>query len=81
MTSEQAEPQKLLQAGIRAAKAGDRARARDLLLQVVDQNQTIELAWIWLSEVVDDLEDKVTALENALALNPANAAVDWKSVV
>ena len=75
MTSEQAEPQKLLQAGIRAAKAGDRARARDLLLQVVDQNQTIELAWIWLSEVVDDLEDKVTALENALALNPANAAV------
>ncbi len=75
MTSEPADPQRLLQAGIQAAKAGDRARARELLLRAVELDEKVVLAWVWLSEVMDDLADKVTALENALVLTPDSAAI------
>ena len=75
MTSELADPQRLLQAGIQAAKAGDRARARELLLRAVELDEKVALTWIWLSEVMDDPADKVTALENALVLDPDNTAI------
>ena len=56
-----------------AMRRGDRAAARDLLVRLVEQDDHHEQAWLWLSEVVDDPADQVTALENALVLNPANA--------
>lgn len=72
MSADTAEIQKLLQAGIEAAQRGDPARARALLLQVVQQDETNETGWLWLSEVVNDPVDQQTALENVLALNPNN---------
>ncbi len=72
LTSENAELQKLLQEGIAAVKRRDYPRGRDLLLQVVESDDRIEQAWLWLSVAVEDLQDKVTALENALAINPDN---------
>lgn len=56
-----------------AVRAGDRARGRDLLLEVVAADERIEPAWLWLAAAVDDPADQLTALENALALNPHNA--------
>lgn len=64
---------KLLQEGISAVKQGDRVRGRELLLQVVEQDDQIESAWLWLSAAVDDAQDQATALENVLTLNPTNA--------
>jgi tetratricopeptide (TPR) repeat protein len=68
------ELKQLLQAGIAAARAGDKEQARDLLLQVIDYDEKVEAAWLWLSGVMDDLEERQICLENVLAINPANTA-------
>jgi tetratricopeptide (TPR) repeat protein len=57
---------------IRAARAGQREQARTLLLQIVEEDENNELAWLWLSGVVETDEDRRVCLENVLALNPNN---------
>ena len=64
----------LLQQGIAALKAGHKAEARNLLTQVVEQDQYNEIAWLWLSGAVEADDDKRTCLENVLAINPNNTA-------
>ncbi len=64
----------LLRAGIAAAKSGQRKRARDLLMRVVEQDEENALAWLWLSGVVDSLDDREICLENVLALDPDHDA-------
>lgn len=63
----------LVKDGIKAARAGQRAEARELLMAAVDQDDTHCQAWLWLSSVMDSLEDKQICLENVLALDPDNA--------
>lgn len=63
-----------LREGIAAARAGQREQARDLLLRVIAVDEEVETAWLWLSGVVDDLQDRRICLENVLTLNPNNAA-------
>lgn len=63
----------LLRAGQAAAAAGDRARARELLLQVVERDEHHLAAWETLSSVVDDPEELEVALENVLTLAPDHA--------
>lgn len=58
--------------GALALTEGDKDRARELLLRVVEADETNEAAWLWLSGAVDDPLDQRTALENVLALNPDN---------
>lgn len=60
----------LFQTAVKKAKAGERDQARKLLLTLVERNPQHELAWLWLSELVPEPEDKIIALENALTLNP-----------
>jgi hypothetical protein len=62
----------LLQEGIAAARAGQRERACDLLMQVIEQDEENVAAWLWLSGVVDSLEDREVCLENVLTLDPDN---------
>ncbi len=64
----------LLNEGIAAARSGQAARARDLLMQVVEADEHNESAWLWLSGVVESLEDRQVCLENVLALNPNSVA-------
>src|SRR5574337_2160273 len=68
-----AELQQKLKEGINAIRRGERERGRDLLLQVVEADDHVEPAWLWLSAAVDDPADKLVALENVLTLNPNNA--------
>jgi tetratricopeptide (TPR) repeat protein len=49
--------------------------ARDLLIQIVEVDPQNEVAWVWLSGLVDALEDRIIACENALTINPANQKV------
>ncbi|HEU0293742.1 MAG TPA: hypothetical protein VFR47_13460 [Anaerolineales bacterium] len=65
----------LLRQGVDAARAGRRLEAREMLLRVVDLEPRNEVAWMWLTGLVDDLEDKIIACENVLTLNPANEKV------
>jgi tetratricopeptide (TPR) repeat protein len=71
-TEAKAKVDDLLRQGITAAKAGQRERARELLMDVVEQDEENVLAWLWLSGVVDSLEDREVCLENVLSLDPAN---------
>jgi len=65
----------LLQQAIEAARSGRKTEARDLLLELVEVEPRNEMAWMWLSGLVDALEDKIIACENVLTINPANEKV------
>jgi tetratricopeptide (TPR) repeat protein len=64
----------LLRDGIAALKAGRREQARALLMQVVEQDDQNEKAWLWLSGAVETDDDRRVCLENVLTLNPGHAA-------
>jgi hypothetical protein len=64
--------QAALTQAIAAAKAGRRAEARHLLENILDQDERNEQAWLWLSGVVDDQEDRIICLENVLTINRRN---------
>lgn len=64
----------LLQEGIWAAKDGQVDEARRILKQVVEREPRNEAAWLWLSGVVETDEQRITCLENVLAINPHNKA-------
>src|SRR5215218_657219 len=64
---------RLLHEGQSAARRGDRAMARALLTQLVEQDPRNEEAWMWLSGVVADPDEQQICLENALVINPDNA--------
>jgi tetratricopeptide (TPR) repeat protein len=64
-----------LQLAIDAARNGRNAEARSLLMDLVDSDPRNETAWIWLSGLMESLEDRIIACENALAINPENRKV------
>jgi membrane protease YdiL (CAAX protease family) len=64
----------LLQDGIDAARAGHDQRARDLLLQVVEQDPSCARAWLWLSGVVQTPGERELCLEQVISIDPDHAA-------
>jgi sortase A len=70
----QQEADGLVRAGIAAARAGQRERARDLLAHVLKQDQRNVLAWLWLSSVVDRPDEQRDCLKKVLVLDPDNQA-------
>lgn len=62
----------LLRQGVEAAREGRKADARNFFMQVVEIDPRSELAWMWLSGLMDDLEDRIIACENVLTINPEN---------
>jgi hypothetical protein len=66
------EADELVEQAVSAFKAGRKAEARSILESVVEQNQNHEQAWLYLSGLVDSLEEQEICLENVLALNPNN---------
>ena len=66
--------QTTLQQAVNAANAGRKDEARRLLESVLDVDERNEKAWLWLSSVVDEDEDRIICLENVLTVNPQNEA-------
>jgi len=62
----------LYQQGVAAIRAGDKAKALELLGKVVEQDQLHEQAWLWLSAAVETSEERVLCLKNVLTINPQN---------
>jgi hypothetical protein len=60
----------LLKQGIIALRAGRKAEARNLLMQVVEQEERNEMGWLWLSGAVDTDEERRVCLQKVLAINP-----------
>jgi hypothetical protein len=65
--------QAMLRAAVDAANANRKADARALLERVLELDEYNEQAWVELSKLVDNLEEKRTCLENVLVINPSNS--------
>lgn len=62
----------LFQQGVAAIRAGDKAKGRELLTQVIEQDQLHEQAWLWLSAATDDKQERIVCLQNVMTINPNN---------
>lgn len=62
----------LLQQAISEARAGHELTARDIFLEVVEINPRSEIAWMWLTGLLDDLDDCIYACEMVLNINSGN---------
>ncbi len=65
----------LLQQAVSAARAGRELTARDIFLEIVEINPRNETAWMWLTGLLDDLDDCIFACEQVLEINPSNAKI------
>jgi len=73
-----AEVSQMLQSGIKAAQAGNRAEARQLLIQVTEAEPENESAWLWLASISEYPEELLVFLNNILDVNPNNErALEW----
>ncbi len=63
---------RLYREGVAAVRRGDKAAARDALLAVTGADPFHEQAWLWLGGVVETDAERITCLENVLALNPGH---------
>ncbi|MBC8100846.1 MAG: hypothetical protein H7Y11_15510 [Armatimonadetes bacterium] len=63
----------MIKDGVRLYKAGKKAEARAIWEKVTEEDQYSEQAWLWLSAVVDSVDDQRTCLQNVLYINPDNA--------
>jgi len=71
MTDQPVNPDILMEA-IAAAKRGERAAAKDQLTRYLRYDQKNELAWLWMSSVVESDRERLYCLNQILKLNPDN---------
>jgi hypothetical protein len=67
-----AESNEQIKQAVAAMKAGRSDEARTILLDIVEKDERNESAWLYLSALVDTLEEQQICLENVLAIDPAN---------
>ena len=65
----------LLRQAIQAARTGREMTARNLFQDVVRMDPNNEIAWMWLSGLLDPLEDRILACERVLSINPGNRQI------
>ena len=63
----------LLHQAIFAARNGDERRARTLFLDIVKLEPGNEIAWMWLSGLLESISDRISACEKVLTINPDNS--------
>lgn len=62
----------LLQQAMSAVRAGHELTARDIFLEVLEINPRNETAWMWLTGLLDNLDDCIYACQQVLEINPNN---------
>lgn len=61
-----------LQQAREAIQRGDKQAGKDQLIKILEANPENEVAWLWLSAIVDDPELEKECLERVLEINPQN---------
>jgi hypothetical protein len=61
-----------IEEAIQAIRMGDPDTGRQILEDLLEEDETNEHVWLWLSTVVDTDEEREICLDNVLALNPDN---------
>ena len=75
-----AEVKSVLNQGIKAAQAGNRAQARTSLTQATELDPRNESAWLWLASISEYPEELLGFLNHVLDINPENKrALEWKA--
>ena len=59
---------------VEALRQGNRGRSRELLTQLLKDEQTNALYWVWMSAVVDTPKERLYCLQTARKLDPDNVA-------
>lgn len=67
-----------LQIAISKAKSGHELGARDLFIDIVEDDPENKLAWLWLIELLDDREDLIIACKQALEIDPTEERVRFR---
>ena len=67
-----ADSESIMQLGIEAARAGDKAEARQLFRLVTREDPNNAQGWLWLAGVAEDREEKRGALERVVQIDPSN---------
>jgi hypothetical protein len=57
---------------VKAIRSGRKEEGRQLLNLLIQQNPNNEVAWLWMSSVVDTDEQRARCLYHVLAINPEN---------
>lgn len=66
------DPKQLLNIGIQAARAGNKATARAIFQQILDQDRKNERALLWMGSVAETPEERARYLRAVLRINPNN---------
>src|SRR6185436_18121747 len=61
-----------LELAITAIRSGRKEEGRQLLNLLIQQNPNNEMAWLWMSSVVNSDEQRARCLYHVLAINPDN---------
>jgi len=64
----------LFQDAVEALRAGDRARAKDLLTRLLKTDQNNATYWVWMSAAVETNKERVYCLQMALRIEPEHVA-------
>jgi hypothetical protein len=62
----------LVSEAIQAHRAGNNTEAEDLLRRAIELDDNHEMAWLWMSAVVESTEDRIKCLEFVIEINPNN---------
>lgn len=62
----------LLQAGITAAKAGQKEEAHSSFKELVELDPRHEAGWLWLASVCETAQEALAAAQHVLEINPRN---------
>jgi hypothetical protein len=57
---------------IELVKADKRSDAMPLLRQLIQEDSNFEDAWLWMSVVVENIDQSIICLDNVLRINPDN---------
>lgn len=71
-TSPRQEPDELLQQGIAAARAGETDAARQLIARALQADPQNVQAWLWLTSVAKDDEERIRILQQVIEIEPEN---------
>ena len=61
-----------LRQAVEDIKAGEKERAKQLLIEILQRDEDNENAWLWMTRCVDDRETKRECFEHVLTINPHN---------
>lgn len=61
-----------LQQAVRLIKSGQKQEGKEILLQILNEDEANDMAWVWLTATVDNDKMRLECLEEALKINPDN---------